>query len=98
MSSDIYRNPNRYFWRLLRYSDRWRLPFSNTTKGAREIAIIYSIVEAAKENRLHPYYYFPHLFKMLSNVYPTNVNALDKLMYWSTTLPITCIVFNKLSK
>jgi transposase len=72
--------------------------FSNTPRGARASAIIYSIVETAKENGLNPYYYLNYLFEMLPNMDTTNESALDKLLPWSASLPITCVVFNKLSK
>jgi transposase len=72
--------------------------FSNTPKGARASAIIYSIVETAKANGLNPYFYLNFLFEKLPNMDTTDEGALDKLLPWSTSLPITCIVFNKLSK
>jgi len=72
--------------------------FSNTPKGARASAIIYSIVETAKGNGLNPYYYLNYLFEKLPNMDTTDEDALDKLLPWSTFLPITCIVFNKLTK
>ncbi|AGK52669.1 putative transposase [Bacillus sp. 1NLA3E] len=72
--------------------------FSNTPRGARASAIIYSIVETAKANGLNPYYYLRYLFEQLPNLVTTDENALDQLLPWSTTLPITCIVFNKLTK
>jgi transposase len=72
--------------------------FSNTPKGARASAIIYSIVETAKANGLNPYYYLNYLFEKLPDMDTTDEDALDKLLPWSTSLPITCIVFNKLTK
>jgi transposase len=72
--------------------------FANTPRGARASAIIYSIVETAKENGLNPYYYLNYLFEKLPNMDTTSESALDKLLPWSTTLPIYCRVFNKLSK
>ena len=72
--------------------------FANTPKGARASAIIYSIVETAKANGLNPYYYLRYLFEQLPNMDLTDENALDRLLPWSTTLPVSCIVFNKLSK
>jgi transposase len=71
--------------------------FSNTPRGARSSAIIYSIVETAKENGLNPYYYLRYLFEELPNMDTTDENALDKLLPWSETLPIHCRVFNQLS-
>jgi transposase len=72
--------------------------FANTPRGARASAIIYSIVETAKANGLNPYYYLRYLFEQLPNMNMTDENALDKLLPWSTTIPVNCIVFNKLSK
>lgn len=72
--------------------------FANTTRGARASAIIYSIVETAKENGLNPYYYLRYLFEELPNVDPNDVDSLDRLLPWSTSLPITCIAFNKSNK
>lgn len=39
--------------------------FSNTSRGACGSAIVYSIVETAKENGLNPYYYLHYLFEKL---------------------------------
>ena len=72
--------------------------FANTPQGARASAIIYSIVETAKANGLNPYYYLRYLFEQLPYINLTDENALDQLLPWSTTLPVTCIAFNKLSK
>lgn len=72
--------------------------FSNTPKGARASAIIYSIVETAKENGLNPYYYLRYLFEKLPNIDLTDKNALDKVLPWSTTLPIVCKDFKNLPK
>jgi transposase len=72
--------------------------FANTPRGARASALIYSIVETAKANGLNPYYYLRYLFEQLPNMDMTDENALDKLLPWSTTIPVNCIIFNKLSK
>lgn len=72
--------------------------FANTPRGARASAIIYSIVETAKANGLNPYYYLRYLFEQLPKMDTTDENGLDQLLPWSTILPVTCIVFNKLSK
>uniref|UniRef100_UPI000E09153D IS66 family transposase n=1 Tax=Desulfotruncus alcoholivorax TaxID=265477 RepID=UPI000E09153D len=39
--------------------------FSNTPRGATSSAIIYSIVETAKENNLNPLFYLSYLFEKL---------------------------------
>jgi transposase len=72
--------------------------FSNTPQGARASAIIYSIVETAIANGLNPYYYLRYLFEQLPNINLTDENDLDQLLPWSTTIPVSCIAFNKLSK
>ncbi|MTW87989.1 transposase, partial [Virgibacillus dakarensis] len=69
--------------------------FSNTAKGAESSAIIYSIVETAKENGLNPFNYFSYLFKELPNMDTTDENKLNQLLPWSQTLPKECHVPNK---
>ncbi|KPH68143.1 MULTISPECIES: IS66 family transposase [Bacillaceae] len=63
--------------------------FSNTPKGAESSAIIYSIVETAKENGLSPFEYLKYLFEQLPNIDSTNEEAMDQLLPWSTTIPLT---------
>lgn len=64
--------------------------FANTQAGARASAIIYSIVETAKENGLKPLNYLTYLFKQLPNMNTTDQAALDALLPWSPSLPETC--------
>ncbi len=68
--------------------------FSNTPRGARASAIIYSITETAKENGLNPFIYLRYLFEKLPNMNTKDQNALDDILPWSATLPIICRVFN----
>lgn len=72
--------------------------FSNTPKGARASAIIYSIVETAIANGLNPYYYLHYLFDQLPNMDLTDNENLDRVLPWSTALPVSCISFKKLPK
>jgi len=58
--------------------------FCNTPRGARASAIVYSIVETAKENGLIPLEYLRYLFERLPNLGDGN---LDELLPWSTSLP-----------
>jgi transposase len=60
--------------------------FANTPRGARASAIIYSIVETAKENRLNPYAYLTHLFEKLPNLQSLDDAALDQLLPWDVDL------------
>lgn len=64
--------------------------FSNTAKGAKSSATIYSVVETAKENGLNPFEYLKFLFERLPNIDIQDKNALDELLPWSTTLPDAC--------
>src|SRR5690625_533967 len=69
--------------------------FSNTAKGAETSAIIYSVVETAKENGLNPFYYLKHLFEELPNMDTNDKEKLSQLVPWSPTLPEECRVPSK---
>lgn len=69
--------------------------FSNTAKGAKSSAIIYSVVETAKENGLDPFKYLSYLFEELPNMDTTDQTKLNQLLPWSTTIPKECRVPNK---
>jgi transposase len=69
--------------------------FANTPKGARASAIIYSIVETAKENGLNPLAYLTYLFEQLPNINTSDPAELKKLLPWSETLPATCRMSGK---
>ncbi len=64
-------------------------------KGAKASAIVYSIVETAKENQLNPLNYLTHVFEQLLLIDVTNQEALDRLLPWSKTIPTDCHVPNK---
>lgn len=60
--------------------------------GAKASAMMYSIAETAKANRLNPFEYFRYLMEQLKE-YPRNDVPEDKLaelMPWSETLPDCC--------
>jgi len=61
--------------------------FCNTPRGARASAVVYSIVETAKENGLIPFEYLRYLFERLPNL---DDGDLDELLPWSDSLPDTC--------
>ena len=70
--------------------------FSNTPSGARASAIIYSLVETAKENSLNPLTYLTYVFEKLPSLAdPADVAELDALLPWSESLPLRCRVFKK---
>ncbi len=64
--------------------------FTNTPAGAESSAIVYSIIETAKENNLIPFEYLKYLLEKLPNMDITNPDELDKLLPWSSALPDHC--------
>ncbi len=64
--------------------------FANTPHGARASAIIYSIVETAKENGLNPFAYLCYLFERMPNMDVEDPAALDELLPYSPSLPDSC--------
>ena len=64
--------------------------FSNTQRGAKGSAIIYSIIETAKENHLKPFEYLQYLFERLPNVNTRDVAVIDTLLPWSDIIPADC--------
>jgi transposase len=64
--------------------------FSNSQKGATASAVIYSIIEIAKENQLNPFLYLTYLFEQLPNTDREDIQKLDALLPWSKDLPDSC--------
>jgi len=63
--------------------------FSNTPRGARISAILYSLVETAKENGLKPFEYITYLLEQVPNLNLDEPGVLDSLMPWAESLPAT---------
>jgi hypothetical protein len=63
--------------------------FSATPKGATASAVIYSVIETAKENGLKPFEYLKYLFETIPNM---AAEPLDSLLPWSPSLPEHCKV------
>jgi len=61
--------------------------FSNTPDGAKASSIMYSIIETAKENGLHPFHYVKYLLESLPNA---SISDLESFLPWSDTLPDFC--------
>lgn len=61
--------------------------FSNTPEGARASSVMYSIIETAKENGLHPYRYLEFLLTVLPS---STTSDLEGLLPWSEHLPQEC--------
>ena len=61
--------------------------FSASPKGANASAVIYSIIETAKMNKLKPFEYLKHIFETMPNI--TSDKYCD-LLPWSEALPERC--------
>ena len=69
----------------------WKL--IDTIDGAKSSAIIYSIVETAKANQLHPFRYLEFLLEILKEHQDdTDRTFIDDLLPWSQKLPDKCRV------
>lgn len=64
--------------------------FCNTPRGATASALIYSIIETAKENGLNPFAYLCHVFEQMPNTDLSNADAVARLLPYSDSLPATC--------
>ncbi len=71
--------------------------FSFSPRGATASAIIYSIVETAKENGLDPRKYLQYLFEEMPQINLKDKKALDDLLPWSELIPEDCKVPEKLT-
>lgn len=67
----------------------WKL--IDTIDGAKSSAIIYSIIETAKANHLHPFRYLEFLLEELKeHQEDTDRSFIDDLLPWSLKLPEIC--------
>ncbi len=64
--------------------------FANSQKGAAASAVMYSIMETAKANKLNPYEYLKYLLEQLPNLDLEDPYAVDKLLPWNKGLPDIC--------
>lgn len=64
--------------------------FSHSPKGAKASAMIYSLIETAKENKLSVFHYLTYLLESLPNVDINDPNELQKHLPWSNELPEQC--------
>lgn len=69
--------------------------FAVSTSGANSSAIIYSLVETAKENGLNPFFYLQFLFEELPQLDRSGELKIDHLMPWSKELPKDCYIQKK---
>jgi transposase len=58
--------------------------FSNTANGAEASAIIYSLVETAKENSIDPFKYLAAVFRDA----PNSTDSVESLLPWNICFPV----------
>ena len=69
--------------------NNWKL--IDSIDGAKASAIIYSITETAKANKLNPYKYLNHLLTVIpQHMDDKSRDFLDDLLPWSENLPAEC--------
>ncbi|MBD2846560.1 IS66 family transposase [Paenibacillus sp. IB182496] len=67
--------------------------FANTPRGAKASATIYSVMETAKANGLHPTRYLTYLFEQLPQLAdPQDAAQIEPFLPWSPQLPLHCRV------
>ena len=61
--------------------------FSNTPRGAKASATLYSIIETAKANNLIAERYLVYLFDKLTGIDDLKQLDLEEMMPWATNIP-----------
>jgi len=69
--------------------------FANTPKGATASAVIYSIIETAKENGLNPFAYLQFVFETMPSIGASDNTGFDAILPWSHSLPNSCRAINR---
>ena len=65
--------------------------FSDTVNGANASAVLYSVVETAKENGLHPFDYLAFVFHTAPGLdFHNNPDVLDRLLPWNAPPQCKC--------
>jgi transposase len=65
--------------------------FCDTVKGAKSSAVVFSIIQTAKENGLNPHAYLSFLLKkMIDVINDRNPDAVFDLLPWSPSIPNNC--------
>ncbi len=73
--------------------------FADTPKGAKANAILYTLVESARANKLDVYEYLKHLLTEIpSSCYLEHPEVLDQYLPWSESLPEECRLEHKHKK
>ena len=73
--------------------------FADTPKGAKANAILYTLVESARANKLDVYEYLKHLLTEIpGSHYLEHPEVLDQYLPWSVSLPEECLLEHKHKK
>lgn len=71
---------------------RKNFSFADTARGAKASAVVYSIIETAKENGLNPMNYLTYLFERMPNLdFKNNPDLFEILFPWGK-LPKECYI------
>ena len=65
---------------------RKKFLFANTSRGASASAIMFSIIETAKENGLNPFEYLVHIFRTAPNLTKADLVSAESLLPWNAAL------------
>lgn len=66
--------------------------FSASEAGAQANAVVYTLVETAKENGIDPFNYLNYLFEKLPNInFSRNSKLLDDFLPWSDNIKQNCL-------
>jgi len=57
--------------------------FANTARGAKSSAVLFSLIETAKENGLDPYRYLTWLFTEAPRLSQSDPDWASKLLPWN---------------
>ncbi|WP_279279234.1 IS66 family transposase [Sporotomaculum syntrophicum] len=68
--------------------DRKNFLFANTPKGTQGSAVMFSLIETAKENHLDPYRFLCYVFEAAPNMDLGDPKQLEQLLPWNA--PETC--------
>ncbi|MDO9535223.1 MAG: IS66 family transposase [Bacillota bacterium] len=72
--------------------DRKNFLFVNTPRGAVGSAVMFSLIETAKENRINPYKYLTYIFHEAPNMVLNDPRQLESLLPWNA--PDECKIPN----
>ena len=73
--------------------------FADTPNGAKANAVMYTLVESARENNLNVYAYLDYLLATMPNAdHHNHPEVIDDLLPWSEKLPQQCRLVQKHKK